>query len=106
MSPLLVLHATRVACRDSIRAHGLLPACPQDGRPFGVYAYSDGIRNRGFRCRRSDGTPRNWIAGYPGVDVWQASYIGPMAPDVYIANGIILFDPVPPEHVTLVTCND
>lgn len=104
MSPLIALHATSVACRDSIRRRGLLPGQPNESRPYGVYVYSDGVGNRGSRCRNQDGSPRIWDS-LPAQDVWQVAYIGPMAPDVYIANALILFDRIEPEYITLVTRN-
>jgi hypothetical protein len=105
MSPLSLLHATRVTCRGSIRARGLVPNQPNPSRPYGVYTYSDGIVNRGSRCKSPDGTPRLWGPSCH-MDVWQVSYIGPCGPDVYISNGLILFDKVAPEYVTLVTGNN
>lgn len=107
MSPLLALHVTRVTCRDSIRRHGLIPASPGRGRPFGVYVTADGVRNRNtIQSSTLEPKPQPaWSNNGYGSDIWQIAYIGPLAPDPYFQDALILFDPIPANHVTLVTRN-
>lgn len=98
MSPFIAFHATGVRHRESIRKRGLL-AGSMDHRPFGVYVYRDDYGHptfgRGsFSVRWGDGN---------GSDVWQVAHIGPMSEDHFVENGIILHDPVPPQHLTLIT---
>lgn len=104
LSPLVVLHVTRVACRQSIKRRGLLAGQPAPGRPFGVYVYSDyvqhGTRGSSFGAKRV-----RWTSG-PKQDVWQVAYIGRAIPDIYVENALILLDSVAPEYVTLVTGNN
>ena len=37
------------------------------------------------------------------MDLWRVAYVGPLSPDRYVENGLVLHKPVPPECVTLVT---
>lgn len=112
MSPLLMLHVTRVACRDSILADGLIPAQPRRGRPFGVYVFSDHLRNRVTKSHSRDSRAKAWgdqhrrrFTDRLQQDVWQIAYLGPAIPDPYFENAMILLYPVEPEFVSLVTCN-
>lgn len=104
MSPLVARHATVRQCRESIERNGLLASPSDHGRPCGVYVYSDDgsfdhpTFSRGYYavCRWS---------GPPPMDVWEVTYIGRVGVDQYVVNGLILTDPIEPQHVTLVTGN-
>lgn len=98
MSPLVAYHATRAACRESIRQHGLLPTGSHDGRPFGVYVFRPDSE-LDHPCKNS---ACEWEC-HPRQDLWETAYIGPLAPDQYVLNAVILFGLV--DHVTLVTSN-
>lgn len=104
MSPFIAFHATRPACRDSIRKRGLLASRPARTQPFGVYVFADTIRNNPFgmlyRSRRTA-----WGSS-DGQDVWQVAYVGTMMADRFVENAMVLTDTVPPEMVTLVTGNN
>lgn len=116
MSPMVALHATNPKCRESIFTKGLLAGMPymfsSTGRYkrtarsplqcMGVYVYSDdGSFNHptygkpnSFRCV--------WGGG-PGMDIWQASYIGPVSDDPFVENALIFHECIPPQHLSLIT---
>lgn len=98
MSPLVAYHVTRKACRASIEENGLLCNRPTKARPFGVYV---------FRWDRSfehvTWESRSEWTFYHGQDLWEVAYIGPLMPDQYVFNALILLRPA--THVTLVTGN-
>lgn len=92
------LHATRVACRDSISRQGLIPASPKGGRPFGVYIFreDDSFAHLGYNSRLV------WAYGR-GQDVYEIGYFGRAKLDQFVLNGLICFDS--PQLVSLVTRN-
>lgn len=96
MSPIAAYHATPARHREGIAKHGLLCGQPTKGRPFGVYVYRD---DDSFDHPMLN----NWIFWGCGgkLDKWSVSYIGPMIPDKYVSNGMILLAPVPRENLTL-----
>lgn len=98
MSPIVGYHATREACRASIREIGLLCSQPQRGRPFGVYVY----RDDGSFDHLGWNSLCVWDCG-PKEDLWECAYIGPLTEDTYVLNAMIFLEPV--KHVTLVTGN-
>jgi hypothetical protein len=87
MSPLVCYHSTARRHRESIVECGLLPNRPNVRQRFGVYAYCDDCihvtRKRAYWCRW-DHRPPN--------DLWQVGYVGPLRPDPYVANGLVLFE--------------
>jgi hypothetical protein len=95
MSPIMALHASRDCCRHSIRKHGLLPAQPMRGRPYGVYVFRDdgAFDHLGWNSRTV------W-EHHPKLDLWECAYIGPLCIDQYVLNAMVFLDTV--EHVTLV----
>lgn len=101
MVQLVALHVTYVTRRESIRARGLLGAQPTKARPFGVYVF----RDDGSLDHNTIGSHRIHWSSERGSDTWQAVYCGPVMPDRYIVNGIILLEDVPPSDVSLVTGN-
>lgn len=99
MSPIVGYHASRYACRDSIRRHGLLCSRPAKGQLVGVYVFRpDGSFNHPSRT-----FDLYWDERY-GQDLWECAYIGPLAMDRFVINGMVLLHPV--QHVTLVTGNN
>lgn len=93
MSPLVAYHVTRTACRDSIQEYGLLPN-RLPGRPYGVYVFrgDDSFDHLGWNstCVWHDS---------PASDLWEVTYIGPLMPDRYVLNAMILLGVV--DHVHL-----
>jgi hypothetical protein len=101
MSPLVAYHATNRRSRTSIANRGLFPAMPAIGRPFGVYVFreDDAVTHSIFsRTQRL-----RWTSDR-GQDVWEVSYIGPITPDHYVENGLVLLGRV--THVSLVAGNN
>ena len=98
MSPLVAYHATRRACRDSILQNGLLCDRPTGKRPFGVYVF----REDGSLDHSGMNTRTVWES-HRAQDLWEVSYIGPIAPDRFVLNAVILLQPA--TQVTLVTGN-
>lgn len=88
-------------CRESIREHGLLPNRPTSHRPYGVYVFRDdgGLNHE---CYHSITEWEWWPEAY--TDCWQVAYIGPMMPDEYVINGMILLG-TKIDFVSLVTGN-
>lgn len=93
MSPILAYHATNSKCRKSIAEKGLLGASPTCGRPFGCYVFADEFQH--------PARAQLWWTRSIRGDLWRVAYIGPLAIDPYVVNGMILLDP-PIEHVELV----
>lgn len=98
MSPIVGYHATRDCCRHSIRADGILPNQPAQGRPFGVYVFRD---DGGFD--HLTWNSRSVWEHRPRLDLWECAYIGPLVADRFVLNAMVFLDAV--EHVTLVTGN-
>lgn len=99
MSPFIAYHATARRHRFGIRRYGLLPSEPGMEQPYGVYVFNDDFGHATFTrslfvCR--------WSWWQP-MDLWRVAYVGPLSPDRYVENGLVLHNPVPPEYVTLVT---
>lgn len=103
MSPLIAYHATPMRHRNSIAELGLLACCPMKGRPYGVYVFSNAFDHPVFsRARRSRAIKCKWD-WQPPSDLWQVAYIGPLSPDHYVANAMILHERVPPQCLSLIT---
>lgn len=98
MSPIVGYHATRDACRRSIKRDGLIAMMPTGYRPMGVYVFRDdgSFDHPGFNSK----CVWEWE---PRQDLWEAAYIGPLMEDEYVLNALIFLENV--EHVTLVTGN-
>lgn len=98
MSPFVAYHATVFRHRESIRKYGLLAAGSNPER-FGVYVFREDYGHPTFSRTRACVRWGHW----PPNDLWQVSYIGPMSPDHYVENGLILHYSVPPQHLVLIT---
>jgi len=102
MSPLIAYHSSSCCHRFGIRKYGLLPDQPNAGQPFGVYVFRDDYRHvTTMRDRRRD--RRYWVvwSHRPPADLWEVAYIGPLRPDPYVTNGLVLLEQ--PQHVSLVS---
>jgi hypothetical protein len=102
VSPLVAYHSTPRRHRASIERHGLLCGLPNVGQHFGVYVYSDDYEHATCERRRSK---QYWVywAHRPPNDLWRVAYIGPLCPDQYVANALVLFERVQVLHLSRVT---
>lgn len=101
MSPFVAYHATSRRHRDSIREHGLLLNFERmSPERNGVYVFNDECEHPTFSRSALGGI--FWSYGV-NQDLWEVAYIGPMAPDHFVNNGIILYERVPPECLSLIT---
>src|SRR5215469_455494 len=103
MSPLVAYHSTARRHREAIHRYGLIPALPSSAQWFGVYVYRDDYthRTRHMRYRSGIRPVSCWWAHRPPNDLWEVAYIGPLYPDQFVANALVLSEP--PEHVSLVS---
>ena len=95
MSPLIAYHVAPRRYRQSIERYGLLPNLPTPANFYGVYVYCDDHWHPTWRVRR-DGTARMFRLQWEhrAGDLWEVAYIGPVCPDPFVANGLILTEPV------------
>lgn len=102
MSPFVAYHATSRRHRESIRERGLLRDWFAHRPPhrIGIYVFNDECEHPTFSRSAFGGL---WWSYGSGQDVWEVAYIGPMAPDQYVCNGMILYEKVPPECLSLIT---
>jgi hypothetical protein len=91
VSPFVAYHTTPRRHRESIERYGLLPNLPNASQHFGIYVYQDDCIHltRDRRRRR-----RYWTRWdhRPPHDLWQVGYVGPLCPDQYVTNGLVLFE--------------
>jgi len=100
VSPFVCYHSTARRHREAIERYGLLCSLPNAGQHFGIYAFSDDITHPTREYRRSRKFWCYW-AHRPPNDLWQIGYVGPMLPDRWVANGIVLLER--PQYVSLVS---
>lgn len=102
MSPFVAYHATSRRHRDSIWQHGLLIDYSGERSPerIGIYVFNDECQHPTFSRSPIGGI---WWSYGVRQDVWQVAYIGPLAPDHYVNNGMILYERVPPQCLSLIT---
>jgi len=100
VSPVIVYHSTARRHRESIERHGLLGNLPNAGQWWGIYTFRDDYRHIPPRDRRNRRTWTIWTHHEPN-DLWEIAYIGPLLPDQYVANGLVLTER--PEFVSRVS---
>jgi hypothetical protein len=100
VSPLVCYHSTARRHREAITEYGLLPNLPNAGQHFGIYVYCDDCVHvtRERRRRRAYWTRWDHL---PPNDLWRVGYVGPLCPDQYVTNGLVLFER--PQLVSLVS---
>lgn len=102
MSPFIAYHATARRHRENIYEHGLIAgSCMTQPANFGVYVFNDDCPHPTFS--RVAGTASCWWGRGGSEDCWQVAYVGPMSPDQYVENGMLLHESVPPQHLSLIT---
>jgi hypothetical protein len=95
MSPFVAYHSAPRRYRHSIRRYGLLPNLPSASQLFGVYVYRDDYthRTRHMRIRGAFRPVHVWWTHAAPNDLWETAYIGPLCPDQFVDNGLVLFYP-------------
>jgi hypothetical protein len=103
VSPLAAYHSTSRRHRESIQEHGLLPNLPNATQLYGVYVFRDDLyhRTRHMRIRGAFRQVRVRWAHETHNDLWEVAYVGPLCPDQFVENGLVLY--YPPQLVSLLT---
>jgi hypothetical protein len=100
MSPLVCYHSTPRRHREAIQRYGLLPNLPNMGQHYGIYVYCDDCIHKTREYRRSRRFWTRWEHRPPN-DLWQVGYVGPLCPDQWVTNGLVLFEK--PQLLSLVS---
>lgn len=104
VNQVICFHETQRRHREGIQRLGLLRSEPTVSQAFGIYVYREDSSFDHPTYAKCGGYRIRWAAN-DRADTWRIAYCGPLTPDPFVENAMILLRDTPPEHVTLVTGN-